>query len=355
MKKHFFCIVLLLVFSCASSFAVEGVENGFNLWTVEFDSYDPSYGYFITKWTFDDTNNYWDAEEQLLDLPFYQEEGYEGRVYDMGMSMLEINGEVSAVIAVSKGTGHFPSLSTQFQHRKLDENGFWAVVQDPILTTPADVSPLGLDLYAIGDEVHMVWVEDNDGDGPVSNMCEVYDGVLTVNADGTLTLEDNPTLVYTKKLTWGATHPGFGGVAGVTACDYDGDNDMDIAIAQIFYGDDPTSSGIFIIEQTAPGVYATDLTEIHWIVVGSGSEALTCCNLDGDDNLDFLKTNEDGGNNSQIYWYEKAAGDTLEERGMVVDCTVDGEAWGINVDHLFGIYVNEPAAVVPSGLNWEIH
>jgi VCBS repeat protein len=354
MKKHLLCVVLLLVFSSASSFAVEGVENGFNLWTVEFDSYDPSYSYFITKWTYDIENNFWDAEEQLLDFPFYQEEEYEGRVYDMGMSMLEINGEVSAVIAVSKGDGHFPSLGTQFQHRKLDENGFWAVVQDPILTTPADVSPLGLDLYAIGDEVHMVWIEDNDAAGPVSNMCEVYDGVLTVNADGTLTLEDNPTLVYSKELNWGGTYPGFGGVAGVTACDYDGDGDIDYAIAQIFYGNDPTTSSINIIEQTGSGEFSTSLNAVHSTPTGGGSEALTCGDIDGDDNLDFFKTNEEEGNWSQIYWYEKE-GDVLELRGMVVDCKVDGLAWGINVGHLFGIYVNEPAAVVPSGLNWEIH
>ncbi len=354
MKKQIFWVALFIGIASVSSFAVEGVVNGFNLWTVEFDSYGPEYGYSIIEWTYDIENNYWDALEQPLELPFYQGEEYSGRVFDMGMSMLEINGEVSAVIAVSKGESHFPSLGTQFQHRKMDENGFWAIVQDPIYTTPADVSPLGLDLYAIGDEVHMVWIEDNDAAGPVSNMCEVYDGVLTVNADGTLTLEDNPTLVYSKLLNWSGTFPGFGGVAGVTACDYDGDGDIDYAIAQVFYGSDPTVSSINIIEQTEPGVFSTSLNTVHSTPTGGGSEALTCGDIDGDENLDFFKTNEEGGNWSQIYWYEKS-GDVLELQDMVVDCNVDGLAWNINIGHLFGIYVNEPAAVVPSGLNWELH
>ncbi len=354
MKKQLICVVLLLVFSCSSSFAVEGVENGFNLWTVEFDSYGPEYGYSIIEWTYDKENNFWDAFEQFLDAPYYLGEDYTGRVFDMGMSMLEINGEVSAVIAISKSESHFPSLGTQFQHRKLDEESFWVSVQDPIYSTPADVSPRGLDLYTIGDEIHMVWIEDNDAAGPVSNMCEVYDGILTVNADGTLTLEENPTLVYSKELNWGGSFPGFGGVAGVTACDYDGDGDIDIAIAQIFYGSDPTTSSINIIEQTAPGVFSTTLNVVHSTQTGGGSEALTCGDIDGDENLDFFKTNEEEGNWSQIYWYEKE-GDVLENRGMVIDCKEDGLGWSINIGHLFGIYVNEPAAVITPVFNWELH
>ncbi len=353
MKKKAIWIALMIGMASVSSFALDGVANGSHLWTVEFDSYDPSSGYFIIEWTYDKSNNYWDAVEQYLDLPYFQGGAYEGRVYDMGMSMIEINGVKSLVVAVSKGDSHFPSMGTQFQHRKLNAEGYWASVQDPIHTTPADVSPLGMDLYKIGNELHMVWIEDNDAAGPKSNMCEIYDCKYKINADGTFTKDGQATLVYSKKLNWSATHPGNGGVNGVAACDFDGDNDIDYVIAQMYYGDSPSSSSMSLLEQTAPGVYATALKELHWTPTGSGSEGLTVCNIDGDTNLDFLKTNEAEGNWSQVYWYEKS-GDQLVLQGMLIDCAVDATAWGLKVGHLFGIYANEPAMTITPVSDWEL-
>lgn len=354
MKIKLFWTALLIGLANVPSFALDGVTNGFKLWSIEFDSYDPTYGYFIIEYTYDKVNGYWEAVEEPLETPFYQKESYNGNVYDMGMSMIEINGELHAIVAVSKGDSHFPSKGTQFQHRKKDSRAFWVSVQEPIYSTPADISPLGIDLYKTGNELHIVWVEDNDSAGPKSNMCEIYDGKLTINADGTFTLDSNPILIYTKKLNWSATHPGNGGVNGVAACDFDGDNDIDYVIAQMFYGDSPSSSSMSLLEQTAPGVYASTLKELHWTPTGSGAEALSVCNIDGDGNLDFIKTNETEGNWSQVYWYEKS-GNALVLQGMVIDCEYEASTWGLKVSHLFGLYVNEPSVEITNVAEWELY
>jgi len=335
------------------SHAIEGVSDGFSVWTTNFDSYSAEEGYPIVEWVYDGANEYWDGAEQYLTVPYFQTETHDGNVYDMAFDMIEINGELSAIIAVSKGTGHFPSQGTEFQHRKLNANGEWEPVQEPIFKTPADVSPLGVDIYKVGDEIHIVWVEDNDAAGPKSMKCEIYDQVLTLSTDGTLTTTGEPTLIYTSTLNWSASYPSDGGVNGVAACDYDGDNDIDYVMIQMFYGDSPDKSGIHLIEQTSPGVWS-DLQELIITVPGGGSEALTCADIDGDDDLDFLKTNEDGGAWSQIYWYEKS-GDEVSLVGMLIDCNYEGSVYEIPVGHIFGVYAGEPTTSVSSLSSWPLY
>ncbi|MDX9752475.1 MAG: VCBS repeat-containing protein [bacterium] len=354
MKKWFIWPSLLVSLLLAPYVAQCQVEDGFKVWITEWDSGSLSTGYPIVEWTYDADAGFWDAELPLLDLPLIQnDQDYEGPIFDMGMDMIELNGTLLAVLAVSKGDSHFPSKGTEFQIRKINQDGFWAPIQNPIHTTPAAVSPLGIDIFKAGNSLYLAWVEDNDADGPKSNKGEIYQMRLTQNADGTLAAVESPVLIYSHTLNWGGTHPGNGGINGIAACDWDGDGDTDYAISQMYYGDSPASSGIFILLQTAPGVWATSLKEVHWTSPGSGSEALTCCDIDGDNQLDFLKTNEAEGNWSQVYWYEKN-GDVLEPRDLIIDCGYEAQAYDFSVGHIFGLYAGEPVSTGTSVQNWEL-
>ena len=186
---------------------------------------------------------------------------------------------------------------------------------------------------------------DNDEAGPHSNMGDIFDQEFTVEADGTLTAVGEPTLIFSRVLVWGDTHPGTGGLAGMGVCDYDGDGDQDFLLGEMFYGDAPSSCAINLLEQTGPGEWADSFQELYWSPVGRGSEGTTCCDIDGDGDLDVAKTTGDGdGAWNQVYWYEKV-GDVLEPRGLLVDLGYEGEPYQISVGHVFGLYINEPAEI----------
>ena len=343
MKSRMSLIVFALFTLSIGATAQVELPDGFTVWTTDWDSNNPGTGYYINEWKYLEADGFWELVEHVMQEPLILGQEYAGNIYDMGMDMIQLAGstEMSAILTVSMGDGHFPSTGTEFQHRKLNADGEWEAAQDPLFTTPADVSPLGVDIYTTGGEVHIVWVEDNDAAGPHSNMCDIFDQGYSIQADGTLSPVGEPVLVFSRALLWGGTHPGNGGITGLGACDYDGDGDQDFLIGEMYYGDSPASAAIHLIEQTGPGVWSDTLQEVFFSVPGRGSEAVTCCDIDGDDDLDVAKTTGDGdGAWNQVYWYEKQ-GDTLEARGLLIDCGFEGEPFQIGVGHIFGLYINE--------------
>lgn len=354
--KHSLLLVTTLVLLCSTTAMGQiTIPDGFKVWTTDWDEYSPTSGYPIIEWNYVASEAWWEPTLQLLKLPLVLGKTYDGSIFDMGMDLFTIPGDTAmhGIFTVSTGDGHFPSAGTEFQHRKLNTAGEWESVQQPLFTTAAYISPLGIDMYKVGNTYHLIWIEDNDGDGPNPNICEIYDQVYTVNSNGTLTPSGSAVKVFSRELQWGGNHPGKGGINGVSACDFDGDGDQDFLISEMFYGDSPTSNAIHVLLQTALGVWATTLQEVYFCLPGSGSEAITCCNIDGDNNLDFVKTNDENFAWNQILWYEKE-GNAFVYRDMLLDCAFEGQPYALNVGHIFGLYVNEPSAIVNVS-GWELY
>lgn len=332
---------------------VEGIPDGFTIWATEWDQFSADSEYLVFQFTYDAGNNWWDMQAQIFQDPEIIGESYDGRVFDMGMDLLYIDGDSRphGVFNVSKGSGHFPSTGTEFQHRVLNADGDWEAVQAPIYSTQADVSPLGVDVYKIGDQYRMTWVEANDEAGPKSLKGEIYDQELAINPDGTVELVGEPTLIYSQTLDWGASYPGLGGLNGVTVGDYDNDGDHDFLISKMFYGGE-TTAGFYLLEQTSAGVFSESLEDIFSMPSGSGSEAMTACTLDSDDRLDILRTNHSDGAWNEVYWFE-AGEDGLVDRGLVLDADFEAETYGISVGHIFGLYASEPPPIT-NVHHWEV-
>lgn len=352
MKNRLFLVAILAIACCIPAMGVD-LPNGFKVWTTDWDTYSPSSGYPIVEWNYVAGEGWWEPTLQNLKLPLVLGQTYEGNIFDMGMDLFTIPGDTAmhGIFTVSTGAGHFPSEGTEFQHRKLSATGEWESVQSPLFSTVAYISPLGVDMYKIGNEYHLVWIEDNDGDGPKPNMCEIYDQKYTVNSNGTLTASGSAVKVLSRELAWGGTYPGLGGVNSVSACDYDNDGDRDFLISQMYYSGD-VDNGIFLLEQTEPGVFNTTLQPVYHDVVTNGAEGMTCCNIDGDANLDFVRTNGDVFEWTQIIWCEKD-GNGFVFRDMLLDCVFEGQPYSVSTGHIFGLYVNEPPAIV-SVDSWEL-
>ncbi len=348
----FFVMSMFLGLSVSSQEYVEGIPDGYSMWTSNWGSESPESGYSLMRWVYEESNGWWELTQEYLEEPLIMNEDYSGPIYDMGIDLFYLEGESEphAILAVSKGESHFPSEGTEFQHRRLNGEGNWEVVQDPIHTTPADISPLGVDVYWSDGQLRMVWLEDSD----VTSVGILYDQELRVEEDGTLSVISEPTEVYSQDLDWGADYPDLGGLNGVAAVDYDQDGDRDFVLSKMFYGD-VTSNVLYLLEQTSSGEYADSLQEILLRETGSGAEGMTVASVDGDENVDLLITNHAEGGWSEIYWYELGE-DGLEEVGMMMDASLEGEAFAVNVDHIFGLYANEPPAIGGSRIgSWSIY
>jgi len=347
MKKTFLLSVLLCCIACPG-FCQDKVQDGLTVWLSAFDDFNPTTGYQILQWTWSRTDNAWSVEKQIFMGPeIVGDTSYAGNVYDMGMDLITLPGskQKSMIIAVSKGDGHFPSFGTEFQHRKLSADGVWDSVQEPLFTTPANVSPLGLDAYYEGDTLHIAWVEDNDEAGPKSLMCEIYDRTFTVNADGTLTASGDKKLVYSTKLNWSGSYPTAGGVAGLTVCDFDGDGDLDFIVGTAHYGDDPVKMAIRWIERLGPNSWATDFKNLWVGAPGHGAEGVRYANIDGDNVLDMIMSSGNAYAYSIIAWFEKD-GDQMIEKDVLLDSNLEFELMedAQRVGHIFGMYAEVPGA-----------
>ncbi len=353
MKYSVLMASLVLCLLSPGAVAQDTVKDGLTIWTTSWDDGSVDVGYEIIKWTYYAQDGIWEPESQYVAPPEVADEDYFGNVYDMGMDMMVLPGtdERSAILTVSKGNKHFPSLGTEFQHRKLNEIGEWELVQPPLFTTPPDVSPLGVDIYQDGGEIHIAWIEDNDADGPNSMMCDIFDRVFTVTAEGLLEPAGDPVLAFSRKLNWGGSHPGPGGITGLTVCDYDADGDMDFVVGKMFYGDSPAGTAIQLIERLSPDDWADELQELWAAWPGTGSEGVCACDVDGDDQLDLINTTGWEGPWSTVFWFEKK-GDDLVEVDYLLETRVWGEPFGISPGHIFGLHAPPPQ--VQAVENWEI-
>ncbi len=329
------------------------LKDGLTIWTTSWDDGSGATGYDIMQWTYTAQDQTWSLVPQYLLPPEIAEEDYFGEIYDMGMDMIQLEGQSdpSLILTVSKGEKHFPSKGTEFQLRRLNADGEWELVQPPLFTTPADVSPLGVDLYYEGDTLHIAWTEDNDQAGPHSMFCDIFDQVYTVNADGTLTAQGEPVLAFSRRLNWGGKYPGQGGITGLTACDYDGDGDHDLIVGEMFYGDDPTATALHMIEKLSADDWADDLQELWVGWPDTGSEGVCHCDIDGDEQLDLINTSGGYGPWNTIYWFEKS-GDELQEKGPILECNVVAQEYGLSVGHIFGLAGLEPEVTAIRG--WEL-
>ncbi|RJP20797.1 MAG: hypothetical protein C4527_24495 [Candidatus Omnitrophota bacterium] len=292
MFRKFLFAFMALVCLAGTGICQDGVKNGLKVWTTDWDNGSPDTGYEIYQWTYDEREMGYFLEKQLVIPPEIAGEPYAANVYDMGMDMIMFRGrtDLSAILTVSKGSGHFPSLGTEFQHRRLNADSEWELVQPPLFTTPADISPLGVDIYYDGDEIHIAWVEDNDAAGPHSMMCDIFDQAYTLNVDGTLTAQGEKKLVFSRRLDWGGKYPNNGGITGLTVCDFDGDGDMDFIVGEMFYGDSPASCAIQMIERLSANQWATSLKELWVGTPGHGAEGVCHADIDGDNTLDLIMT-----------------------------------------------------------------
>lgn len=357
MARKLYTITWLCVLSCLALPGVsqDALRDGLTVYTTNWDENSPDLGYYIYKWTYQASDQTWKFDMNMLATPLISGKEYAGNVYDMGMDMFRISGqpELRAILTVSMGDSHFPSLGTEFQHRKLNAQGDWELVQPPLFTTPADVSPIGVAAYYMGGDLHIAWVEDNDEPGPKSLICEIYDQAYTVNADGTLTAKGSKTLVHSRQLNWGATHPGLGGIAGLTVCDYTGDGLLDFIVGNMFYGDSPAGASIQLIERLSADQWSDTFQELWYGQPGHGAEAVHYCDIDGDASLDLVITSGSALAWSSVVHFEKE-GNQLVEKNIVIDCAAEIEFWEpeLSVGHIFGLYVDSPE---PTGIaDWEI-
>ncbi len=351
--NRIFLLVGLLFLAAQVGGTQDTIRDGLQIWTTSWDDGSPQVGYDIMHWTYSAQEGSWTLEPQYVLPPEIAEEDYFGNVYDMGMDMIILPGrtERSAILTVSMGDGHFPSEGTQFQHRVLNEDGEWELAQPPLFTTPPDISPLGVDIYLEGDELHIAWIEDNDEAGPASMMCEIYDQVYSVNSDGILSAEGDPVLAYSRQLNWGGTYPGQGGITGLTVCDYDRDGDKDFIVGEMFYGERPYATAIHLIEKLSPNEWPDSLEELWVGWPDTASEGVCYSDIDGDDQIDIINTSGADGSSDTIHWFEKQEG-TLQVMGMILDCDAAAESWDLNIGHIFGLH--SPPPETTGVLDWEI-
>lgn len=347
MKRLVLLSALLCCIACPG-FCQDKVQDGLTVWTSCFDDYSLSTGYQILQWTWSRTNNAWSVEKQIFMQPEIISDTIGGSgVYDMGMDLIHLPGssKISMIIAVSGGDSHFPSLGTEFQHRKLGADGVWDSVQDPLFTTPANVSPLGVDIYNDNGTIHIAWIEDNDEAGPKSLMCEIYDQVFTVNADGTLKASGDKKLVFSKKLNWSGSFPTAGGVAGLTVCDFDGDGDLDFIVGTAHYGDSPAKMAIRWIERTGASSWATDFKDLWSGQPGHGAEGVRYANIDGDNVPDLIMTSANAYAWNVVAWFEKD-GNQVVEKDALLDCNLELSLMEDTqtVGHIFGLYAEVPGS-----------
>lgn len=356
MKKAFPVFAALCL--AAPCLAQDEVRDGLRIWTTNWDNQSVATGYDIIQWTYGAGDGFWTPEFQYVaDLveDTLAEDELDLNIYDMGMDLIDLgDGQLRAIITASKGTGHFPSMGTQFQHRVLTEAGEWALAQPALFETPADVSPLGVDIYLEDGGIHIAWVEDNDSGGPVPNTCEIYTQPYELNADGKLSPAGDKSLVYSRALDWGGGYPGNGGITGLTAADYDGDGDVDLFVGEMFYGSDPTAVAIQWIERTGPSGWADDLQEIWVGTPDTGAEGVCFGDVDGDAELDFVITSGNTGPWNTVHWLEKKDDPFfLFDHGMILDAAAEGEPFGISTGHIFGLYLEQPEVTNVGG--WELY
>ncbi len=353
MKKVFLIGLCALCFFPMMGNCQDEPMDGLKIWTTSWDNYSGDTGYDILEWTYNASEVYWTYEYQYLQPPEVSDESYSGNIYDMGMDMIYLNGQerFSAILTVSMGASHFPSEGTEFQHRMLSEAGEWELVQDPLFTTPADVSPLGVDIYYDGSELHIAWVEDNDAAGPNSMMCDVKDQVFSVSDEGILTPVGEPVVVFSRELDWSGEYPNNGGLTGLTSCDYDADGDIDLIIGEMYYGSSPSNTALLLIERLSADEWSDTLQELWAAAPGKGSEGVCYCDIDGDENLDLINTTGWTGPWNSIFWFEKI-GDTLEQRYAILETSVEGEGMDFLPGHIFGLHAQGP--VITGITDWSL-
>jgi len=219
----------------------------------------------------------------------------------------------------------------------------------PVYSTPANISPLGVDIYRVGNNYRMTWVEDSD----TTSVGTIYDQPLALTG-GVLSLTGSATTVHSHDLEWGTSHAagGLGGMSSVTTLDWDHDGDADVVFSKPFYGDVPVGIGLYLAEQTAPGVYAA-ATEVYFYQdPGSqSSDYVRFANVDGDSDPDFLTLQHNYG---EVLWLEKSGG-VLVNRGVIVDLQAVATSLGSDLDHVFGLYANEGVPIwnVPGDVNFD--
>ncbi|MBN2326653.1 MAG: hypothetical protein JXR73_05815 [Candidatus Omnitrophica bacterium] len=353
MLRKISLLILAACFLSQTAVSQDVIKDGLKVWTTAWDNGQPD-NYYIFQWTYNAADQTWKTELQWVVSPEFAGEEWNGSVYDMGMDMITHPGgdDLYAVLTVSKGDSHFPSQGTEFQLRKLVVNNDWPeweLVQDPLFTTPADVSPLGVDVYYDAGQLHIAWTEDNDEAGPNSMMCEIFDQAYTVNSDGTLAASGDKTLVFSHRLNWGGTNPGVAGVTGLTVCDYDGDGDMDFVIGDMYYGESPAGVAIQLIERLGPDEWSADVQDLFYGSPGHGAEGVCYCDIDGDEYLDLVMTSGSSYPWNNVVWFEKAPDGSgqLDEVGVLVDCSTHNDENYPSVSnqgHIFGLYVPSPAS-----------